>query len=336
MRSGSSSSAASSASSRSVASFVGRVALDARARRLRRCDAPPRDAESKSPTASSHVEPERARVLEPAVGRDHVRAARDRARGVRRGSLPAGDDHHDLVRHAPPSAGITQIRFCGSAALLSRPLSPVAPSSPCVLRIVAAQATRRAASRRPPDPRPGTLELERCFPKRHVLGPSCWTPWSARASAGRSTSTRTARGRRCSVAASRATSTSAHPRPYSSWGRPPATGAPACRGSRSPPSASSPARPRGGDGDDRPSRARRARDRARRAPLECRTDAPRDRLHEPTADERRGHGRAPVRPRPGARAARRRRRAHRGRLARRAVGAASLAWRRPGLQSRAG
>ena len=56
--------------------------------------------------------------------------------GVRWGRLPAGDDHYDLVRHVPPSAGITQIRFSGSAAPLSRPLSPVSPSSPYARRMV--------------------------------------------------------------------------------------------------------------------------------------------------------------------------------------------------------
>ena len=59
-----------------------------------------------------HVQPERPRALETAVCRD------DRSRGGHDDRRPRpGCDNHDVrFSHVRSSAGITQIRFCGSAA----------------------------------------------------------------------------------------------------------------------------------------------------------------------------------------------------------------------------
>ena len=175
-----------------------------------------------------------------------------------------------------------------------------------------------------------------CVPRRHLLRPRLWTPWPLRGLARPSTSTAKERARHCFANASPATSKSGHPLSSSYWGRLPVIGALACRGSRSPRSASSPAKA---------PRRRRRRSSTACSPssgssatcsLERRPDAPGDRLHEPAADERRGRGRAPVRPRPREWAQRRRCRAHRRRRPRRTVGAAPVSRRRPGLQSGAG
>ena len=143
-----SSSAASSASSRSVASFASRMPLDARAGAPRLPRPRRRDAESKSPIARSTSSPSASAWSSSAVGGDDARARRHARAGVGVGSLPARDDHHDLVRHAPSSAGITQIRFAGRRRF-EPPSQPGCPSSPYTPGHRSPAQRARAAFRRP-------------------------------------------------------------------------------------------------------------------------------------------------------------------------------------------
>ena len=73
-------------------------------------------------------EPERERVVEPGVGGDHElgRAGRQSAGG---GRIAPREHERDMLAIGP-SAGITRIRFEGSATHDGRPLSPAVPSSP--------------------------------------------------------------------------------------------------------------------------------------------------------------------------------------------------------------
>ncbi len=128
IRAGRSSRAASSASSRSVASFsVGCRSIctpedSAAATAVG-------DAESKSPTAVVTSRPSASACSSPLVRGDHRCAERHAERGLGIGRIPACHDHHYLIRHVflrwhYPD----QVLRVGGA--LSRPLSPVAPSSP--------------------------------------------------------------------------------------------------------------------------------------------------------------------------------------------------------------
>ena len=93
------------------------------------------------PDRDRNVEPKRERVVDPAVGGDDA-AHRAAPRGQRPDREPPRPRPPPRPRSTrASSAGITQIRFGGSAARLSRPLSPVRPSSPFRFRqiVVAVQ-----------------------------------------------------------------------------------------------------------------------------------------------------------------------------------------------------
>ena len=92
----------------------GRVPLDHGARRLGGCEPGRRDRVEVADRAID-AEPERECPVDARVGRDHVRALGQLGHATR-GGMPSGNDDDCLDLHAHTSAGITQIRFCGSAA----------------------------------------------------------------------------------------------------------------------------------------------------------------------------------------------------------------------------
>ena len=126
IRAGSSAIAASSASSRSVASLAagwrsiaGAGGLDrGEPRRRDRVEVADRDVDV-SPSASARSTPPSAAITTPLRQGGRAAGGRDALRQRRRWS----------PLHAHTSAGITQIRFAGRRRV-SRPLSPVCPSSP--------------------------------------------------------------------------------------------------------------------------------------------------------------------------------------------------------------
>ena len=102
-----------------------RVAHDAGACRLGSGERVRVDTESRSPITTSTSSPSAVGAVEPAVRRDDGR----RAGHGDRGAGPRGDDDDVRFGHARSSAGITQVRFCGSAAR-QPPSQPGCPSSP--------------------------------------------------------------------------------------------------------------------------------------------------------------------------------------------------------------
>ena len=104
--------------------FLRGVSLDPRSARLRASNSR-RRGRVEVAHSDRDLEPERKRVLEPFVCRDHLRPERHGKRGPRIGRSPACDNHYDFVGHAflrwhYPD----QVPRVGGA--LSRPLSPVA------------------------------------------------------------------------------------------------------------------------------------------------------------------------------------------------------------------
>ena len=96
--------------------------------------------------------PSALRVLEARVGGDHEigRGQVARARSRVGGSPPANTSAVRARRPMVPSAGITRIRFEGSATHDGRPLSPAVPSSPGI-QLSASHALRRCAGASMPE-----------------------------------------------------------------------------------------------------------------------------------------------------------------------------------------
>ena len=158
--------AATSASSRSVASFSAGCRSMHRAAPLGRITSAA-TAESKSPTATVDVEPKREGVLQTAVRSEH--------RGRRAGRHARTRDREDphprtttmTSSDTPSSAGITQIRFCGSAARLTA-LSARLPELP--VRSAHLSAWRRTVPIVTRAMRRGKLDQGQVF---HVPPTSC-------------------------------------------------------------------------------------------------------------------------------------------------------------------
>ena len=133
-----------------------RVTHDPRAALPRPARGRPAETESRSPTTTSTSRPSGERAVEPAVGRDR-RSARGHGDGR---AWPRGDDHDVRLVHARSSAGITQVRFCGSAAP-QPPSQPGCPSSPVrsPYRSRAGWVSRRPRTRA--RPRRALLDLDR-------------------------------------------------------------------------------------------------------------------------------------------------------------------------------
>ena len=91
-----------------------RVPLDHGARRFGRREPCRRDRVEVADRAID-AKPQRERAVDARVGRDHVCTLRQLGHATR-GGMPSGNDDDGLDLHAHTSAGITQIRFCGSAA----------------------------------------------------------------------------------------------------------------------------------------------------------------------------------------------------------------------------
>ena len=108
-----------------------RVPLDPRACRLG-CGEPCRGDGVEVADREVDVQPERERPVDAAVGGDHHRAGGERGHGASENVLrvPSGNDDDGLGLHAHTSAGITQIRFCGSVARRATLSARSCPSSP--------------------------------------------------------------------------------------------------------------------------------------------------------------------------------------------------------------
>ena len=165
---GSSAIAASSASSRSVASLAAGCRSIRAPGRLRGGEPGRRDGVEVA-DREVDVQAERERPVDAAVGGDHGRAlGRKRRHGPARG-LPSGNDDDRFVLHAHTSAGITQIRFCGSAAR-QPPSQPGRARAPRSLAILALPCSSGRRAARPlleagssTCPRPATLRRRAVF-----------------------------------------------------------------------------------------------------------------------------------------------------------------------------
>ena len=87
------------------------------------------DAESKSPTATVTSRPSASACSRP-LSAAMTGTPSGTAEIARGSGGPPPDTTTTNSSDTPSSAGITQIRFCGSAAPSVRPLSPAGPSSP--------------------------------------------------------------------------------------------------------------------------------------------------------------------------------------------------------------
>ena len=90
------------------------MSLDARAGRLGGGEPGRRDRVEVA-DRDVDVQAERERSVDAAVGGDHGGALGQVGHGISEG-MPSGNDDDGLGLHAHTSAGITQIRFCGSVA----------------------------------------------------------------------------------------------------------------------------------------------------------------------------------------------------------------------------
>ena len=152
--------------------LVGRVPLDARARRPRRprapCGRPSRSHRSRGRRAARVRAPGRRRR------RRRSRRALGQPAGQRLRRLAPGDDDHGACCMRS-SAGITQIRFCGSAAR-QPPSQPGCPSSPFRSHSSPATARGKAESAVLPGPPRVAHGGARRPPVRCYTPPSCGHP----------------------------------------------------------------------------------------------------------------------------------------------------------------
>ena len=173
--SGRSAIAASSASSRSVASFSAGCRLDARARRLDGGEPFGRDRVEVA-DREVDVQAELERPVDAAVGGDHGRAVGQLAVGPAEG-MPSGNDDNGFGLHAHTSAGITQIRFCGSVARQppSQPGRARAPRFAAAILALTGGSRRRAsraARRRSPAARRDAARATRAAAMSALLSPA--------------------------------------------------------------------------------------------------------------------------------------------------------------------
>ena len=96
--------------------LLGRMALDPRRRDASAAATASGDAESKSPTAMVTSSPSASACSSPLSAAMTGAPERDGERAPRTGGSPP-DTTTTTSSDTPSSAGITQIRFCGSAAL---------------------------------------------------------------------------------------------------------------------------------------------------------------------------------------------------------------------------